>query len=188
MFVPAYFGLKQRGCWRPSEDQLTKTAHGREHLQERSRPPPPRPSEHHWYGSPLNPAQRHPRFVSFISDVCRSVLPSCSGLAQALTILSLATAPLGESQGFLRAAQRWNLSKASQLCPGSPPGWTRLKHVAREASCLVESNPHQERVQPAANQAHTPTVQLVQPPQIPGGPPTGCLDWLVHQRPSSDGQ
>lgn len=39
-----------------TRDQLTKTEHGWEHLQERSTSPPPPSSSHHWYGSQLNPA------------------------------------------------------------------------------------------------------------------------------------
>lgn len=51
-------------------DQLTKTEHDWEHLQERSRSPPPLSSRHHWYGSQLNPVQGHLNFVSLISNVC----------------------------------------------------------------------------------------------------------------------
>lgn len=56
-------------------DQLTKTEHEWEHLQERSRWPTPLSSWHHWYGSQLNPVQRHSSFASLISNVLQ-VRPS----------------------------------------------------------------------------------------------------------------
>lgn len=58
-------------------DQLTKTGHGWEHLQEPSRSPPPLSLWHHWYGWQQNPVEWHSRFSVLIANVCRSITRKC---------------------------------------------------------------------------------------------------------------
>lgn len=55
-------------------NRLTKTGHDWEHLQERSRSPPPLSLWRHWYGWQQNPVERHSRFAVYLK--CMRVHPS----------------------------------------------------------------------------------------------------------------